>query len=90
MNGDLESQLKARSYRLTQRLNIIQSLRRTSQGSTNLVKKVSPAIVLGYAVFAGRIWKRDFLVADTDCKMLDASEIQCSKTQRKGNDSEKR
>ena len=90
MNGDLESQLKARSYRLTQRLNIIQSLRRTSQGSTNLVKKVSPAIVLGYALFAGRIWKPDFLVADTDCKMLDASEIQCSKTQRKGNDSEKR
>ena len=39
MNGDLENSLKDRSFRLEQWLNIIRFLRKTSQGSTKLVRK---------------------------------------------------
>ena len=38
-NSDLENHLKALSFRLAQWLNIILFLRRTSQGSINLVRK---------------------------------------------------
>ena len=39
MKGDSENQLKARLFLLVQRLNIILFLRKSSQGSTNLVRK---------------------------------------------------
>ena len=66
MNGDLENHLKARSFRLTQRLNIILLLRTTSQGSTNLVRKFLPGVFLGHALHLGGIWKGDMLVADNE------------------------
>ena len=42
-------------------------------------KKVSPGLFLGYALYAGGIWKGDVLIADLEeLKTMDASEI-CSK-----------
>ena len=42
-------------------------------------KKVLPGLFLGYALYAGRIWKGDILVADIEeLETMDASEI-CSK-----------
>ena len=39
-------------------------------------KKVSPGLFLGYALYAGRIWKGDVLVADLEeLETMDASEI---------------
>ena len=39
-------------------------------------KKVSPGLFLGYALYAGGIWKGDVLVADLEeLEMMDASEI---------------
>ena len=45
-------------------------------------KKVLPGLFLGYAVYAGRIWKGDVLVADLEeLETMDASEICSKKTQ---------
>ena len=39
-------------------------------------KKVLPGLFLGYALYAGRIWKGDVLIADLEeLEMMDASEI---------------
>ena len=39
-------------------------------------KKVLPGLLLGYALYAGRIWKGDILVADIEeLETMDASEI---------------
>ena len=39
-------------------------------------KKVSPGLFLGYALYAGRIWKGDVLIADLEeLETMDASEI---------------
>ena len=73
-NGVSENHLMARSFRLAQWLNIIPSLRRTSQGSTKMVRK----FYLEYSsdmLCSRRIWKGDLLVADTEeLENLDASE----------------
>ena len=37
--------------------------------------KVLPGIFLGYALYAGGIWKGDILVADEEFEKMDASEI---------------
>ena len=48
-------------------------------------KKVLPRLFLGYALYAGGIWKGDVLVADLDeLETMDASEIYSKKTQCKG------
>ena len=45
-------------------------------------KKVLPRLFLGYALYAGAIWKCDELVADLeDLETMDASEIYSKKTQ---------
>ena len=45
-------------------------------------KKVLPGLFLGYALYAGRIWKGDVLVADLEeLETMDASEIYSKKTQ---------
>ena len=50
-------------------------------------KKFLPGIFLGYALYAGRIWKGDILVADIEeLENLDAPEVQCSNTHRKRGD----
>ena len=43
-------------------------------------KKVLPGLFLGYALYAGRIWKGDVLVADLEeLEAMDASEIYSEK-----------
>ena len=50
-------------------------LRKTSQESINL-EKVLPGLFLGYALYAGGIWKGDILIADLEeLETMDASEI---------------
>ena len=47
--------------------------------------KVLPGLFLGYALYAGRIWKGDIMVADIEeLETMDASEIYSKKTQCKG------
>ena len=47
-------------------------------------KKISPRLFLGYALFAGRIWKCDVLVADLDeLETMDASEIYAGRLNAK-------
>ena len=47
-------------------------------------KKVLPGLFLGYALYAGRIWKGDILVADLEeLETMDASEVYSKRlTQR--------
>ena len=48
-------------------------------------KKVLPGSFLGYALYAGGIWKGNMMVADIEeLETMDASEIYSKKTQRKG------
>ena len=48
-------------------------------------KKVLPGLFLGYALYAGRIWKGDIMVAEIkELETMDASEIYSKKTQCKG------
>ena len=50
-------------------------------------KKTLPGLFLGYALYAGRIWKGDILVADIEeLETMDASEINSKKTQCKRGD----
>ena len=45
-------------------------------------KKVLPGLILGYALYAGGIWKGDVLIADLEeLETTDASEIYSKKTQ---------
>ena len=45
-------------------------------------KKVLPGLFLGYALYAGGIWKGDVLIADLEeLETMDASEIYSKKTQ---------
>ena len=45
-------------------------------------KNVLPGLFLGYALYAGRIWKGDVLIADLEeLETMDASEIYSKKTQ---------
>ena len=47
-------------------------------------KKVLPGLFLGYALYAGGIWKGDIWVADIEeLETMDASEIYSKKTQCK-------
>ena len=48
-------------------------------------KKVLPGLFLGYALYAGRIWKGDVLVADfEELETMDASEIYSKRHKEKG------
>ena len=50
-------------------------------------KKVLPGLFLGYALYAGGIWKGDVLVADIEeLETMDASEIYSKKNQRERGD----
>ena len=47
-----------------------------SDGKTQFGKKVFPGLFLGYALYAGGIWKGDVLIADLEeLETMDASEI---------------
>ena len=54
-----EPNRKAWLFRLVQWLFFIRFLRRTSQGSTNLVRQFYQEYFLGYELIAGEIWKGD-------------------------------
>ena len=76
MKDVLGNHLKDQSFRLVHWLSIIQKLRRISQESINLGKKVLPGLFLGHALYAGGIWKGDVLIADLEeLETMDASEI---------------
>ena len=76
MRDVLENHFKDRSYRLVHWLSITLLLRKTSQESINLERKVFPGLFLGCALYAGGIWKGDMLVADIEeLETMDASEI---------------
>ena len=84
MNGGLENHLQALWSLLVQWLSIILFLRRSSQGSTNLVRKFYLGIFLGDALFAGGIWKGPVLVADIEkLGSEDASEIHARRLNAK-------
>ena len=54
-------------------------------------KKVLPGLFLGYALYAGGIWKGDMLVADIEeLETMDASETYSKKTQCEKGDTSKR
>ena len=76
MRDVLGNHSKDRSFLLVHWLSITLFLRKTSQESINLEKKVLPGLFLGYALYAGGIWKGDVLVADLEeLETVDASEI---------------
>ena len=64
MRDALGNHLKDQLFHLVHWLSITLSLRRASQEPINFGKKVLPGLFLGYALYAGRIWKGDVLVAD--------------------------
>ena len=71
----LGNHLKDRLFHLVHWLSITLPLRKTSQESINL-ERVLPGLFLGYALYAGGIWKGDVLVADLEeLETMDASEI---------------
>ena len=72
----LGNHFKKRSFRLVHWLSITLKLRRTSQESINLERKSYLDCSSGYALYAGRIWKGDTLVADIEeLETMDAREI---------------
>ena len=82
MKDVLGNHLKDRLFHLVHWLSITLLLRRTSQESNQFGQKVLPGLFLGYALYAGRIWKGDVLVADLEeLETMDASEIYSEKTQ---------
>ena len=67
---------KDRLFHLVHWLSITLSLRRISQESINLERKSYLDCSLGYALYAGGIWKGDVLIADLEeLETMDASEI---------------
>ena len=76
MKDVLGNHSKDQLFHLVHWLSITLQLRRTSQESINLERKFSPGLFLGYALYAGGIWKGDVLVADLEeLETMDASEI---------------
>ena len=75
VNDVLGNHLKDLSFHLFHWLSITPQLRRISHESINL-EKVLPGLFLGYALYAGGIWKGDVLIADLEeLETMDAPEI---------------
>ena len=76
MKDVLGHHLKDRLFHLIHWLSIILLLQRISHASIKFGKKVLPGLFLGYALYAGGIWKGDVLIADLEeLETMDASEI---------------
>ena len=76
MKDVLGNHLKDRLFHLVHWFSITLLLRRTSHESIKSGKKVLPGLFLGYALYAGGIWKGDVLIADLEeLETMDASEI---------------
>ena len=86
VNGDLENHLKARFFPSCFMVEYHPISAKDQPRLHQFGKTILPGIFLGYALFAGGIWKGDVMVADTEeLRNLDASVIQCSKAQCKRN-----
>ena len=79
MKGDSANHSKDRSFRLVHWLSITLFYPFTAKDQSRIHqfgKKVLPGLFLGYALYAGGIWKGDVLVADLEeLETMDASEI---------------
>ena len=76
MEDVLGNHVKDLLFHLVHWLSITIFLRKTSQESISFGKKVLPGLFLGYALYAGGIWKGDIMVADIEeLETMDASEI---------------
>ena len=65
------------------RISSSRFLPKTTQGSTSLVKKLH-GIFVGFALYAVRIWKEDFLIGDIEeLENLDTSEIHARRLHAK-------
>ena len=72
----LGSHLKDLLFHLVHWLSITLFLQKDQSRIHQLGKKVLPGLFLGYALYAGRIWKGDVLIADLEeLETMDASEI---------------
>ena len=76
MNGDLENHLKGLAIPFGAMVEYHPVSAKDQSRLHQFGKNVLPGIVLGYALFAGRIWKGDMWAADIEeLGSLDASEI---------------
>ena len=74
--GVLENHVKDQSFRLVPWLRKYTISSKNQSRIHHFGKKVLPGLFLGYALYAGRIWKGDILVADIEeLETMDASEI---------------
>ena len=81
MKDVLGNHLKDLLFHLVHSLSITLLLRRITQES-QFGKKVLPGLFLGYALYAGGIWKGDVLIANLEeLETMDASEIYSKNTQ---------
>ena len=83
----LENLLKNQSFRFGSLVEYYPISAKDQSRIHQFGKKVLPGLFLGYALYAGRIWKGDVLVADIEeLETMDASEIYFKKTQRERGD----
>ena len=76
MKDVLGNHLKDQSFRLVHLLSIIPITAKDLSRIHQFGKKVFPGLCLGYALYAGRIWKGGILIADLEeLETMDASEI---------------
>ena len=81
----LENHLKDQSFRFCSLVEYYPLIAKDQSRIHQFGKKVLPGLFVGYALYAGRIWKGDVLVADIEeLETMDASEIYSKKTQCKG------
>ena len=72
----LENHLKNRSFRLVHLVEYYPVSAKDQSRIHQFGKKVLPGLFLGYALYAGRMWKGDVLIADLEeLETMDASKI---------------
>ena len=67
--------MKDRLFHLVHWLSITPITAKDQSRIHQFGKKVLPGLFLGYALYAGGIWKGDVPVADLESETMDASEI---------------
>ena len=76
MKDVLGNHLMDQLFHLVHWLTITQKTAKDQSRIHQFGKKVLPGLFLGYALYAGRIWKGDVLIADLEeLETMDASEI---------------
>ena len=85
MKDALENLLKDQSFRLVHWLSITLPISAKDQSRIHQFgKKVLPGLFLGYALYAGGIWKDDKMAADIEeLETMDASEIYAKRLNAK-------